>query len=67
MNLLLGLVFGAIGSGYILYGKRQHSALFLVVGFALVVYPYFISSAVLIVLVGLCLAAVPVAVAQGWF
>jgi len=67
MNLFLGLLFGAVGSGYVLYGKRQHNALFLIVGFALIVYPYFIASPILVVLVGLCLAAVPVLHAQGWF
>jgi len=67
MNLFLGLLFGAVGSGYLVYAKRQQSALFLIVGFALIVYPYFVANAVLVVVIGLCLAAVPVLHARGWF
>jgi len=66
MTLFLGLLFGAIGSGYLVYAKRQHNALFLVVGFVLILIPYFIASAVLLVVVGLCLAAVPILHARGW-
>lgn len=67
MSLFLGLLFGAVGSGYLVYAKRQQSALFLIVGFALIVYPYFVANAVLVVIIGLCLAAVPVLHARGWF
>jgi len=67
MNLFLGLLFGAVGSGYLVYAKRQQSALFLVVGFVLIVYPYFVASAVLLVVIGLCLVAVPILHARGWF
>jgi hypothetical protein len=67
VNIFLGLLFGAVGSGYVVYGKRQQNALFLIVGFALVVYPYFIASPLLVVLVGICLAAVPIAHLRGWF
>ena len=67
MGLFLGLLFGAVGTGYVVYGKRQHSALFLLVGFALIVYPYFIASAFLTVLVGLGLAVVPILHARGLF
>jgi hypothetical protein len=66
MTLFLGLLFGAIGSGYLVYAKRQHDALFLVVGFVLILIPYFIASAVLLIVVGLCLAAVPILHARGW-
>ena len=47
MTLLFGLVFGAIGSAYILYGGRQHEAWFFVIGFVLILYPYFIANAFL--------------------
>ncbi len=66
MNLFLGLLFGAVGSGYLVYAKRQHSALFLVVGVVLIALPYFIANAVLMVVVGLCLAAVPILQVRGW-
>ena len=67
MTLFLGLLFGAVGSGYLVYAKRQHNALFLVVGVALIVLPYFIASAILLVVVGLCLVAVPILHERGWF
>ena len=66
MTLFLGLLFGAVGSGYLVYAKRQHDALFLVVGFVLILIPYFIASALLLIVVGLCLAAVPILHARGW-
>ena len=67
MTLLLGLVFGVIGSAYIVYGKRQHEPWFLVIGFALIIYPYFISSALLTILVGVILILLPVAKHKEWF
>jgi hypothetical protein len=67
MNLVLGLLFGAVGSGYAIYGKRQHDAFYLIVGFVLIVYPYFIASPILLVAVGLCLVALPILHAYGWF
>ncbi|PYQ28844.1 MAG: hypothetical protein DMF56_14315 [Acidobacteria bacterium] len=67
MTLFLGVLFGAVGSGYVIYGKRQHDALFLVVGFVLIVYPYFIATPLLVVAIGLCLVALPILRAHGWF
>ena len=67
MTLLLGLVFGVIGSAYIVYGKRQYEPWFLVIGFALIIYPYFISSALLTILVGVILVLLPIAKHREWF
>jgi hypothetical protein len=67
MDLLLGLLFGAVGSFYIAYARRQRSAMFLITGVALIAYPFFVENLVLIVLIGLALAAVPIAYARGWF
>ena len=67
MSLFLGLLFGAVGSGYVIYGKRQHDALFLIVGFVLIVSPYFIATPILVVAVGVCLVALPVLRTIGWF
>lgn len=57
--LLWGLLFGAIGFGYFLYGKRQKAFVPLFCGIALMAFPYFISNVVVLVLVGLALIAVP--------
>ncbi len=65
MTLFLGLLFGAIGTVYLIYGKRIHDAMFLVIGFALIIYPYLFSNIVLILIVGIVLAAIPVARHKG--
>jgi drug/metabolite transporter (DMT)-like permease len=62
MALLLDIVFGAIGSGYMLYAKRQFDALFAVVGFALIVFPYFVSNAWATLAIGAALCAAPFAI-----
>lgn len=59
MALLLDLLFGAVGSGYLIYGKKQYSAAFLVAGFVLVIYPYFISNLALCAFVGIVVSAAP--------
>ncbi len=67
MTLFFGLLFGAIGSGFLIYGKREHSSIDLVTGFLLVVYPYFFSNPVVIVVVGALLIAIPIAHRKGVF
>jgi hypothetical protein len=67
VTLFFGLLFGAIGTAYILYGKRQFETGYLIAGFALVLYPYFVSSALLTVLVGVVLILLPIAKQRGWF
>ncbi len=59
MTLFLGMLFGAVGSGYLIYGKRQYSALFAITGVLLVVYPYFVSSVLATLLIGALLIAAP--------
>ncbi len=58
-SLLWGLLFSSIGFGYFLYGKKQHSVVPLLCGIALMVYPYFVSGNVLIVVIGSVLSAIP--------
>ena len=66
MTLFLGLIFGAVGTVYFLYGKKQHDALFLVTGVALAIYPYFFDNVLLVLLIGAALSMVPVARHKGW-
>ena len=42
--LVWGLVFGSIGLGYALYGRRQRSPVALIAGLALMGVPYVITS-----------------------
>jgi len=57
--LLSGMVFGAVGLGFFVYGRRQKAAVPLVCGLALMIFPYFISSTMLLVAVGAALIALP--------
>ncbi len=58
-SLLWGLLFGSIGMGYFVYGKKLGRGVPLISGIALMAFPYFVTSSVLIVLIGLVLMAVP--------
>jgi hypothetical protein len=57
--LFLGLVFGSIGLGYFVYGKKQKAPVPLFCGIALMVFPYFITNTYLLVVVGIALMAIP--------
>lgn len=57
--LIWGLLFGSVGSGFLVYGKRQKAVVPLICGLALVVVPYFISNVWLLVAAGAALVAVP--------
>jgi hypothetical protein len=58
-TLLWGLLFGSIGLGYFVYGKRQRRGIPLACGVGLMVFPYFVSNTILLVLIGSVLAVVP--------
>jgi hypothetical protein len=55
--MLWGLVFGSIGFGYFIYGKKQKKAVPLIVGLCLMAVPYVVSSTMMII-VGVVLMAV---------
>ncbi len=57
--ILWGLLFGSIGLGFFLYGRKQRLVVPLVCGLGLMVYPYFMSSTTPLVLVGIVLMAIP--------
>lgn len=57
--LLWGLLFGSIGLGYFIYGRRQNAVVPLVTGLALMAFPYFVSTTFLLLVVGAALIAVP--------
>ncbi len=57
--LLWGLIFGSVGLGFFIYGKRQKAVVPMVCGMILMIYPYFISSTGLLVSVGAALIAIP--------
>jgi len=56
--LVWGMLFGALGLGFFIYGKRQKAIVPLLTGIALFVFPYFIANVYLLVIVGIALMAV---------
>ena len=57
--LLWGLLFGSIGFGFFIYGKRQRAVVPLCTGIALCIFPYFVTNVYLLVLTGAALMAIP--------
>jgi hypothetical protein len=57
--LFFGLVFGCIGFGFVMYGRNQRAPVPLVCGVLLMVFPYFVSNTVVLVIIGAVLMAVP--------
>ena len=58
-GLLWGLLFGSIGPGFFVYGRKQKAAVPMVCGLALMIFPYFISNTIVLVAIGAMLIAVP--------
>jgi len=57
--LIWGILFGLIGVGFFIYGRKQKAVVPLCVGVALCVFPYFIANVYALVLVGVVLMAIP--------
>ena len=57
--LFWGLLFGSVGFGFFIYGKKQKAFVPLVCGLVLMVIPYFISNIILLVAIGVALIALP--------
>jgi len=58
-SLLWGLLFGSIGLGFVIFGRRQRAVVPLLCGLALMIFPYFVSNSILLVLIGVGLMAIP--------
>ncbi|MFT7460437.1 MAG: hypothetical protein ACI909_003125 [Planctomycetota bacterium] len=59
LSLIVYILFGAIGMGYFIYGKRQGRIIPLICGSSLMVYPYFFDNPVVLVAVGIVLIGLP--------
>ena len=57
--LIWGMLFGAIGLGFFVYGARQRVIVPFAIGVALFVFPYFVSNLYLLIAIGVVLVAVP--------
>ncbi len=58
-SLMLGVLFGSIGMGYFIYGKKQGAIVPLISGIGLMVYPYFVTNLYLFLLAGCALMVLP--------
>ena len=57
--LLWGLLFGSIGLGFFMYGRKQKAPVPLICGLALMFFPYFVSNTLLLVAIGVALMVIP--------
>lgn len=64
-NLLLSLLFGTCGFGFITYGKKAGQFVPMGVGLALMICPYFIASTLVMAIVCAGLMSVPFVLKQG--
>jgi hypothetical protein len=58
-SLFWGLLFGSIGLGFLIYGRKQRAVVPLICGLALMVFPYFVSNTALLIAIGVALMAIP--------
>ncbi len=58
-SLIWEMLFGAVGVSYFIYGKKQRATVPFVCGLVLAIFPYFVSSTVLLVMIGVVLMALP--------
>ncbi|CAK8712214.1 MAG: hypothetical protein CDV28_10251 [Candidatus Electronema aureum] len=58
-TLLWGVLFGSIGVGFFMYGKKQQAAIPLISGIVLMIFPYFVSNVALLVIIGVIFTALP--------
>ena len=58
-TLIWGVIFGSIGLGFFVYGKKQKAVIPLVSGIGLMLFPYFISNIYVLVLSGIVLIVLP--------
>ena len=64
-TLFWGIVFGAFGVGYFIYGRKQKRFVPLFCGIGLMVFPYFVSGTIPTLLVGGAMLALPFLVREG--
>lgn len=57
--LLWSLLFSSIGLGFFVYGRKQKAVVPLLSGLGLMIYPYFVSNTLLLVVIGCALSVLP--------
>ena len=59
LTLIWGVLFGSIGLGFFVYGKKQKAIVPFFSGILLMVFPYFVSNLYFLVISGIILAVLP--------
>jgi hypothetical protein len=57
--MVWSVLFGGIGIGYLTYGRKQKAIIPFCVGLLLFVFPHFMSSVTMMLIVGVILIAIP--------
>lgn len=58
-SMFMTMVWGAIGTGYFIFGKKQSRFTFLLCGVGLMVFPFFVSDFMASMILGLAMALAP--------
>jgi len=58
-SIITMVIFSIIGMGYFAYGKKSQQILMVICGIALMGYPYFVTGAIYIIMIGVALSALP--------
>ena len=58
-TLILGVLFGSIGLGFFVYGKKQKTIVPIICGIGLMVFPYIISNLYILIFSSVILIALP--------
>ncbi len=59
MKVFIWIILGAIGTGFIIYGKRQQNYIFFLSGALLYIIPYFFKSIISLILTSVLIIAFP--------
>ncbi|MEJ2157279.1 MAG: hypothetical protein P8X96_18260 [Desulfobacteraceae bacterium] len=57
--IVWGIIFGSIGLGFFIYGKKQGLFIPLLSGLGLMIIPYFVANIFLLIVIGVVLVALP--------
>ena len=58
-QIVWGMIFGSIGLGFFIYGKKQKALVPFLVGVLLFIFPYFIANTYMLVFTGCVLVGIP--------
>lgn len=58
-SMFMTMIWGAIGTGYFIFGKKQSRFTFLICGVGLMVFPFFVSDFMVSMILGLAMTLAP--------